>query len=353
MRGRLCLSSLVFLVIVGIISSASATICPDYTEEACWLKAFTTTPDNWWDVEHQRDKLPNGASALPFKGTFLRPLSNSSYTSRAMEPRDLKGSEVHRGPDIQSVKDSVNVYCPVDGTVSFIQDEPTDSYGKYIVIYHEDGFGNGLYTRYAHLSEILVSQYQEVQRGNVIGLTGNTGQGSGYHLHFEVYSKYGGKTYYLYPAAYFFGTTGNPDYVRTPTTSGGRTLSVVISVYSANTRYSKVQLVYRDRSRPDVWNTVSMSTSDPDTQTVRTFTWSRPSALDNKTLDLYIVGRYNISDYDVYVCTRPAGSFILSSSSASLGVEANPGRYYSWVYPGSIVEPDKDENIVFLDQGHK
>lgn len=56
-------------------------------------------------------------------------------------------------------------------------------YGNFVLIEHP--FGN-VYTRYAHLSKILVSPGDYVQQGQEIGLMGDSGDSTGCHVHFEV-----------------------------------------------------------------------------------------------------------------------------------------------------------------------
>jgi murein DD-endopeptidase MepM/ murein hydrolase activator NlpD len=71
----------------------------------------------------------------------------------------------------------------------------TNFYGNVVVIEHQPGnvkleaipdFNGPVYTLYAHLSEILVEEGQEVSAGQEIGKVGMTGGATGNHLHFEV-----------------------------------------------------------------------------------------------------------------------------------------------------------------------
>lgn len=56
------------------------------------------------------------------------------------------------------------------------------SYGLLVVVNH----GNGLQTRYAHLSQLTVSRGQSINRGDIVGRVGSTGRSTGPHLHYEV-----------------------------------------------------------------------------------------------------------------------------------------------------------------------
>ena len=57
-----------------------------------------------------------------------------------------------------------------------------DIRGNYVVIDH----GHGVYTGYAHFSQIHVTRGQTIAAGQVIGVTGDTGRSSGPHLHWEM-----------------------------------------------------------------------------------------------------------------------------------------------------------------------
>jgi murein DD-endopeptidase MepM/ murein hydrolase activator NlpD len=65
--------------------------------------------------------------------------------------------------------------------------DKTDPYGQSVVIRHDFGYqGQVLYTLYGHLDRVDVIEGQHVDVGEVIGLSGETGQVTGPHLHFEV-----------------------------------------------------------------------------------------------------------------------------------------------------------------------
>jgi murein DD-endopeptidase MepM/ murein hydrolase activator NlpD len=70
--------------------------------------------------------------------------------------------------------------APANGVV--IKAEWQGGYGNMIEIDH----GNGLTTRYGHLSKIDVAAGDSVQRGQLIGFVGSTGRSTGPHLHYEL-----------------------------------------------------------------------------------------------------------------------------------------------------------------------
>jgi murein DD-endopeptidase MepM/ murein hydrolase activator NlpD len=85
----------------------------------------------------------------------------------------------HSGVDI-SASPGKPVKVTADGVV--VRTEEYGPLGRAIFVAH----GYGITTVYGHLSRILASPGQRVERGKLIGLVGNTGRATGYHLHYEV-----------------------------------------------------------------------------------------------------------------------------------------------------------------------
>lgn len=108
--------------------------------------------------------------------------SNGSYT------------QLHGAIDLRCTWNGTTaqpVYAAEDGTVDWVQrwngsKTGNQSYGNAVRLRHANYAGKALQTRYAHLSKLCVQKGQQVKEGDVIGYTGNTGNSSGAHLHFEV-----------------------------------------------------------------------------------------------------------------------------------------------------------------------
>ncbi|AFA49823.1 phage tail tape measure protein [Acetobacterium woodii] len=113
-------------------------------------------------------------------GSLVAPV-NGSITSWFGNRDDVGdvGSKYHEGIDI-GVPEGTPVGSAGAGTV--IQAGWNGGYGNSITIDH----GNGLETLYGHLSEVLVNVGDLVAQLQTIGLSGNTGNSTGPHLHFSV-----------------------------------------------------------------------------------------------------------------------------------------------------------------------
>ncbi len=111
-------------------------------------------------------------------GTPVRGYITDSFGSRR-NPFSGEGSEFHPGQDI-AVPHGTPVQTTANGLVVYAA--PRSGYGNIVVIDH----GNGVTTRYGHLSAIDVEAGQRVRRGDVIGKAGSTGRSTGTHVHYEV-----------------------------------------------------------------------------------------------------------------------------------------------------------------------
>lgn len=115
-------------------------------------------------------------------GGYIWPV-NSRYITSTMGGRTSPGgigSTNHKGTDIGRVGYTSRVYASKAGTV--IKATYSRSYGNYVVISH----GGGNTTLYAHMSSLKTTAGAYVNQGDVIGITGSTGNSTGPHLHFEI-----------------------------------------------------------------------------------------------------------------------------------------------------------------------
>ncbi|MBI2571612.1 MAG: M23 family metallopeptidase [Candidatus Schekmanbacteria bacterium] len=111
----------------------------------------------------------------------IRPVTGGYISSGFSRRRDpITGSiRMHKGLDIAS-SERVPVAATGEGVVVFAGFD--GGFGNMVAIDH----GFGFVTRYAHLARISVSAGDPVQRGQELGLLGNTGRSTGPHLHYEV-----------------------------------------------------------------------------------------------------------------------------------------------------------------------
>lgn len=108
-------------------------------------------------------------------GTLDYPLTSYTFTSAFK----WRWGRLHSGVDLATPEGSP-VYAADNGKV-ILAECSGDGYGNYIILDH----GNGMKTLYGHNSELLVSVGDVVAKGDRIALSGNTGNSTGPHVHFE------------------------------------------------------------------------------------------------------------------------------------------------------------------------
>ena len=116
-------------------------------------------------VHNHADKVPVKGRLSSSFGTRVDPITGATRSHNGM---DIAAPE---GADIRAVRDGVVRHAGV-----------SPSYGNFIIIDH----GDGLETRYAHCSKLMVENGDKVRAGERIGSVGSTGRSTGPHLHLEV-----------------------------------------------------------------------------------------------------------------------------------------------------------------------
>lgn len=128
-----------------------------------------------------RGRLVNYDPVVLIGGTALLRSPVNACVSSGFGPRRRGAGRFHDGVDLYTGSPR-RVSAGGDGVIDFIGDQR--GYGRTIVIRH----GRGVRTRYAHLSSYArnLKQGDRVSRGQTIAMTGDTGNATAVHLHYEI-----------------------------------------------------------------------------------------------------------------------------------------------------------------------
>lgn len=165
---------------------------------------LTKLNESYLELQRLLDTVGDGRNRIP----AIQPVINQQLTlltaSYGMRIHPFyRTLQSHQGVDY-TVPEGSRVFATADGRVKEIASRSTS--GRTIVIDH----GNGYETSYSHLLAVNVRRGQEVRRGDIIGLSGNTGLSIAPHLHYEV--RHNGMR--VDPIHYFFMELSPVEYQR-------------------------------------------------------------------------------------------------------------------------------------------
>ena len=165
------------------------------------VKKYNTIVDQ---LEEERDAIENEIESLEstkigelnlkdmpaFKhGLLGYPVKNVTFsqgygkTAFAKTSKFYGSSGFHNGLDF-AMPTGTSVLAAADGKVVATGNNGRYAYGRWMAIDH----GNGIVTMYGHLSSVVKSKGSTVKKGDTIAKSGNTGNSTGPHLHFTVFS---------------------------------------------------------------------------------------------------------------------------------------------------------------------
>ncbi|PSQ97959.1 MAG: M23 family peptidase [Bacteroidetes bacterium SW_9_63_38] len=139
---------------------------------------------SYQELSEMAKKRSNRLTQLP----AIQPTNGPIVSGYGMRKHPiLKVRKMHAGVDFL-VRPGTPVMATGNGEIRRATYSP--AYGNFVEVRHPEA---GYSTRYAHLSEIPdgIARGVEVQRGDTIGFSGNTGRSTGPHLHYEVHNQSG------------------------------------------------------------------------------------------------------------------------------------------------------------------
>lgn len=155
-------------------------------EEEKYKQLLASVQDEIYNIELR--KAVDYSNVPPAKGGYFDyPLSTvkitQGYGMTSYAKAGAYGGKPHNGIDF-GISSGNKVFAVRGGKVIKTGNNGRYAYGKWIAIDH----GDGLVTLYGHLSSQSVSKGDNVETGEEIGKSGNTGNSTGPHLHFSVFS---------------------------------------------------------------------------------------------------------------------------------------------------------------------
>jgi murein DD-endopeptidase MepM/ murein hydrolase activator NlpD len=120
----------------------------------------------------RKEKMWKGAFRQPLQGEISTPFGLRRVINR-------QNKSPHSGVDLRA-GEGTPIQASNSGTVALVDDLFFS--GKSVILDH----GQGIYSMYFHLSEVLVREGEKIGKGDVLGQVGSTGRSTGPHLHWGV-----------------------------------------------------------------------------------------------------------------------------------------------------------------------
>lgn len=158
------------------------------------LKYVEDRPELKMDIETAPRQRARGDVEISHTSSFTgntegivlqRPVDESIPESSPFGMRDhpVRGGRQHHDGIDYAAANNTPIYAPADGQVTYVG--ASTGYGNIVVLDH----GHGVYTLYAHLDQADIRGLKKgelVKSGEEFAKTGNSGVGTGAHLHYEV-----------------------------------------------------------------------------------------------------------------------------------------------------------------------
>ena len=146
--------------------------------ETTGIGGSSSTENNQVDENTKKSQMEIDAEYIKKNFELQLPVKAKVTSAYGKRESDEIVSADHSGIDLGVVV-GTTVLAAMEGTVTVVSNE--GEYGTHVKIVNKD-----VTTIYAHCSKILVKKGAKIKKGQKIALSGNTGNTTGPHLHFEI-----------------------------------------------------------------------------------------------------------------------------------------------------------------------